>query len=236
MQSMQPQSNYQDFLKTIAIIAMVIDHLGLYFFPEYEIMRVIGRTAMPLFCFFSGYNFHDKPKFKILICGVALYIFTTILFKQFTTTNILIPIFIGQCYLYFFHNNLKSFFYSGYCHVIALGVLWCVTWIFIDYGTLVLAIMVLGYIAKHDSVNIRLALLISVILSLFHTIAVFEFSDIYVIMAISLGLAEYILIIMKDFNQPISVNLRIISRYSIYIYCIHLALIQFIFVYYTTTQ
>jgi len=227
------QANYQDLLKTIAIIAMFIDHLGLYFFPKYEVMRVIGRIAMPLFCFFAGYNFHGKPNFKILLWGTGLYILTTILFKQLLTTNILIPIFIGQCYLYYFQDSIKSFFYSGYCHVIALGVLWCITWGFVDYGTLVLAIMTLGYIAQRDFSNLRLALLISVILSLFHTITTFGFSDIYVIMTISLGVIEYILMIMKDFNQQISVNLRIISRYSIYIYCIHLAIIQFMFVYYT---
>lgn len=76
---MKTESNYQDFLKTIAIITMVIDHLGLYFFPEYEIMRVIGRVSMPIFCFFVGYNFHKKPKIKILVVGVVLHIFTTII-------------------------------------------------------------------------------------------------------------------------------------------------------------
>ena len=34
-------SNYQDVLKTMAIFAMFIDHLGLYLFPEINEFRVV---------------------------------------------------------------------------------------------------------------------------------------------------------------------------------------------------
>lgn len=40
-----------DFLKLIAIIAMVIDHVGGVFFPEHPIFRWIGRIAFPIFCY-----------------------------------------------------------------------------------------------------------------------------------------------------------------------------------------
>lgn len=39
------------FLKLIAIAAMLIDHLGARVFPEYEVMRIIGRLAFPLFAY-----------------------------------------------------------------------------------------------------------------------------------------------------------------------------------------
>lgn len=226
---MKTESNYQDFLKTIAIITMVIDHLGLYFFPEYEIMRVIGRISMPIFCFFAGYNFHKKPKIKILVVGVLLHIFTTILFKQFTTTNILIPIFLGQCYLYCFQNSLNNFFYKGYCHVVFLGTLWFCTWFLVDYGTIGLAIMLLGYIAKHDLGNLRLALAISMILTVLHTIAVFPLSYIYVLIVVIFGILQYIFMVARNFEQKIAINLRIISHNALYIYAIHLAILQFLF-------
>ncbi|WP_341748400.1 TraX family protein [Candidatus Tisiphia endosymbiont of Dascillus cervinus] len=226
---MKTESNYQDFLKTIAIITMMIDHLGLYFFPEYEIMRVIGRISMPIFCFFVGYNFHKKPKIKILVVGVLLHIFTTILFKQFTTTNILIPIFLGQCYLYCFQNSLNNFFYKGYSHVVFLGTLWFCTWFLVDYGTIGLAIMLLGYIAKHDLGNLRLALAISMILTVLHTIAVFPLSYIYVLIVVIFGVLQYIFMVARNFEQKITINLRIISHNALYIYAIHLAILQFLF-------
>lgn len=40
-----------DFLKLIAIISMVIDHVGGRFFPEYPAFRWLGRMAFPIFCY-----------------------------------------------------------------------------------------------------------------------------------------------------------------------------------------
>lgn len=38
-------------LKLIAVITMLIDHIGLAVFPQYASMRYIGRLAFPLYCF-----------------------------------------------------------------------------------------------------------------------------------------------------------------------------------------
>ena len=40
-----------DFLKLIAIVSMVIDHVGSAFFPEYPVFRWLGRLAFPIFCY-----------------------------------------------------------------------------------------------------------------------------------------------------------------------------------------
>ena len=39
------------FLKLIAIVTMTIDHLGAVVFPQYTVMRVIGRIAFPIFAY-----------------------------------------------------------------------------------------------------------------------------------------------------------------------------------------
>ena len=38
-------------LKWIAIISMLIDHIGLVLFPEEQIFRIIGRLAFPIFAY-----------------------------------------------------------------------------------------------------------------------------------------------------------------------------------------
>jgi hypothetical protein len=45
-------------LKVIAVLTMVIDHVGLLFFPHQIIWRVLGRISFPLFAFFvaEGYR------------------------------------------------------------------------------------------------------------------------------------------------------------------------------------
>ncbi|NLM86421.1 MAG: hypothetical protein GX171_06995 [Clostridiales bacterium] len=40
----------QSLIKLVAIITMIIDHVGVIFFPGVLFLRLIGRIAMPLFC------------------------------------------------------------------------------------------------------------------------------------------------------------------------------------------
>jgi hypothetical protein len=52
-------------IKIIALVTMLIDHIGVVFFPEYTVLRIIGRIAMPLFafCIARGF-FYTKSKGK----------------------------------------------------------------------------------------------------------------------------------------------------------------------------
>lgn len=54
-------------LKLIAIITMIIDHVGFLLFNEYEIFRIIGRISFPIFCFLlvEGY-YHTRNAYKYL--------------------------------------------------------------------------------------------------------------------------------------------------------------------------
>ena len=38
-------------LKMIAVVAMLIDHIGAILLPQYEILRIIGRIAFPIFAY-----------------------------------------------------------------------------------------------------------------------------------------------------------------------------------------
>lgn len=40
-----------NFLKLIAILCMVVDHVGTVFFPGYPAFRWVGRLAFPIFCY-----------------------------------------------------------------------------------------------------------------------------------------------------------------------------------------
>lgn len=38
-------------IKILACVFMVIDHIGLIFFPQYEALRIVGRLSMPFFAY-----------------------------------------------------------------------------------------------------------------------------------------------------------------------------------------
>ncbi len=65
-----------DLLKIIAILTMLIDHAGVLLFPEYDIMRTIGRISFPIFCFFiaNGYRYTSNRRHYFLRILVFAFI------------------------------------------------------------------------------------------------------------------------------------------------------------------
>ena len=64
-------------LKIIAAVAMLIDHIGLMFFPSMTILRIIGRLAFPIFAFMiaEGCRYtKNKLRHFLTLAGFALAI------------------------------------------------------------------------------------------------------------------------------------------------------------------
>lgn len=59
-------------LKMIALVSMLVDHVGDMFFPEVMWMRMIGRLSMPLFsfCIAEGYAHTRNPQRYLLRMGM----------------------------------------------------------------------------------------------------------------------------------------------------------------------
>ncbi|MBO7736222.1 MAG: hypothetical protein J6S22_00120, partial [Clostridia bacterium] len=61
-------------IKILAAIAMVVDHVGLLFFPFNPIFRMIGRLAFPLFAYMiaEGCKYtKNKWKYLLLMAGLG---------------------------------------------------------------------------------------------------------------------------------------------------------------------
>ncbi len=62
-------------IKLIAFTSMVIDHIGLLFFPHIVFFRIIGRLAFPLFAWLiarGAHHTHDLKKYMIRLGLLAL--------------------------------------------------------------------------------------------------------------------------------------------------------------------
>ncbi len=55
-------------LKIIALITMLVDHIGWIFFPEILVFRIIGRLSFPIYAYFIAHGFfHTRSKKKYLL-------------------------------------------------------------------------------------------------------------------------------------------------------------------------
>lgn len=61
-------------LKLIALAAMTVDHIGVQFFPQSMIFRIIGRLALPIFAYMIAQGCRytkNKRRYLATIAGVA---------------------------------------------------------------------------------------------------------------------------------------------------------------------
>lgn len=222
------KDNYQDILKFIALICMVIDHLGLYLFPDELWMRLVGRIAMPLFCLFAGYNFKGKIRYMLLAYGAALYGASYyFIFQLFIEANILISIFLGQVFLRIFSKCFNKP-YFGFLAVAVLGPLAVFTDTIFDYGTLAIACMVLGYMIKQNEED-KLILSLGIAgLGFIHSFCVFKpYDDAAHMTGTLMGYAFLIFIVnYKKFSAEIKCGFKFITRRTMEFYVLHLFIIR----------
>ncbi len=84
----------QNTLKIIAVVSMLIDHIGFLLFPKIIVFRILGRLAFPIFAFFimEGARYtKSRPKYllRMIIFGVICQIPAS-LFSPSTPLNIFI--------------------------------------------------------------------------------------------------------------------------------------------------
>ena len=117
MRKIQILSN--NALKIIAAIAMVIDHVGLLFFPKIAIYRIIGRIAFPIFAYmFAEGSYYTRNKLKHFLFLLLATVLTQIgyfigtqsyyasIFLVFFVSLILIRLFD---YVLCYYNQDKKF-------------------------------------------------------------------------------------------------------------------------------
>lgn len=62
-------------LKLIAIVGMVLDHIGWVLFPDVVIFHFIGRITFPIFCYFITEGFlktRNRKNYLLRILGIAI--------------------------------------------------------------------------------------------------------------------------------------------------------------------
>lgn len=91
--------NRYDLLKLIALVAMTLDHVGFYYFPDTDGLRILGRVAAPLFLFLVGYNQSYRFRWELLAAAVVSSLGDGLLTGMWWPQSILWTILLGRMVL-----------------------------------------------------------------------------------------------------------------------------------------
>jgi len=235
------QTSSHDTVKFLALMAMIIDHIGMYFLPNMPELRVIGRIAMPLFLFLVGFthNSEKKTKYNILFYGMLLYVFNYFLtvwntgnpleISAILPFNILITIFISRFALTYLEKIIKS-----PANLVGLMMLsltfYLFTTPFFEYGTLAFLFAMAGKLIKtkqfSSSIN-HLFITTSLLAYLAIQSWVFELLPRDIMAFLIITLAVLVLMYTYEFRKIFITNIyvdsviKFVSRYSLQIYVAH---------------
>lgn len=162
-------------LKMIAIITMVIDHIGYVFIPTntayYDIFRAIGRISFPIFCFLivEGF-FHTRSHVNYLIRLIIFALFSEIPFDlafhntlfYWDSQNVFITLALGLLAIFCLEEMNNRRVYS--IPLILIGVV--AVFSNCDYGIGGVLLICMFYLTRHAP-GIRI-LLTALILYMFY--------------------------------------------------------------------
>lgn len=138
-----------DLLKTIAILLMVIDHIGIYFYPDESWFRVLGRLCVPIWFFLIGYARTRDIPFKVIL-GVGILMGSNMLAGEFLfPVTILVTLMIGRYYIdtWMFAARRGGEAMAGLFFMLLL--LTFPTFLIFEYGTLGLLFTVFGALCRY---------------------------------------------------------------------------------------
>lgn len=129
---------------------MIIDHIGVYFFPEQMGWQVVGRLSLPIWMFLIGCS-NSRDITPMLYWGATLLFVSNIIFGQaIFPLNILVTIIIVRMILDYVMQFTLSGFQNMFLGVAALMILVFPTLFIFDYGTQAILFAMFGYMVRHQ--------------------------------------------------------------------------------------
>ena len=162
-----PQSSKvtSNVIKLVAMVTMIIDHIGYVLLPQYRFLRYIGRIAFPLFIFLLVEGFfhtHDRRLYLIRLAGFAfisevcfdLGFRSTLIFPQ--KQNVFFTLSIGFVVMllleFLFSVDTRTFRFPAMAYGALLGIMACIILadlLHTDYGSYGVVAIGVCYLCHH---------------------------------------------------------------------------------------
>lgn len=157
-------------LKFIAMITMLIDHIGMIFYPNVLIFRIIGRIAFPTYAFLiaEGCRYtHNKKKYflRIFILGIV-YSIVFMIAEQYVYMCVLITFSFSILLIYLYDYVKQSFKKRWIFLFFAISMIYffC-SYIEVDYGFFGILVAFLIYLSNDKWIKVLLLFISLLLLS-----------------------------------------------------------------------
>lgn len=228
--------NNCDVLKFIAVVLMVIDHLGLFFFQKYHLMRAIGRSSAPIWLFFVGFFYQHRDGRKLYWAALFDYALQQLLFPGTWRFGILGTIILTRPLLQL------AMLWQKQPWAMALIVGICllgssVTNHWVEYGSVIMLFSFAGALQCEKNPFAPAILLIATGSYFLRQKLLFGFTvpefmlSLIIFFPLFTQLKRFKLQQQEDlFPQPIVHVIRFCSRHSLWVYIGHYRLFQLLFI------
>jgi hypothetical protein len=142
--------NSYDTLKLLALLSMVFDHLGNYFFSEDLFLRALGRYAFPAFLFLVGYSGYWKIKPDIIIYMLVIALVTVFTRNHLFPINILLSIIVARFAMQWIERTLPLNTENLVKIYIISLFLWLFTALPMEYGSIGLLFAMCGLLQRRQ--------------------------------------------------------------------------------------
>ena len=138
-----------DLLKAFAVIIMIIDHIGYYFYPDDMWWRAVGRIGFPIWFYLAGYaRGRDIPRI-LLGGGLFLLAMNFVVGETLFPLNALFTIMILRLCIDPVMNIVRGNVQRIWGFLFIFTVLFLPTTALTEYGTLAAIFAMFGYMVRH---------------------------------------------------------------------------------------
>lgn len=190
-----------DYLKLLAIMTMLIDHVGYLFFPKHVFFRVIGRVSFPIFAYLisRGYKYTsnlERYLHRLLLLGIFSQLPYILVFKS--GANIFFTLVLGLMSIYCFDK------------INFVGLFICIVLSYIlpvSYGIYGVFTILAFHVFQESRVYTSITFSILTFIYFLHYNAYIQFFSIF-----------SLFFIFKEWKSSIQIN----KHFSYFVYPIHL--------------
>lgn len=156
--------NKNEILKLIAAISMLVDHVGVLFFPDVIMMRIIGRLAFPIFAYYIAQGFINTSNINKYILRIFIFsiisqvpfcFFAYIIIGNYLYFNVLFTFLLALILLYAVENKQ---YIIGICIAFIPITLEMFMSIDTDYGTYGIIMVLIFYLFREKTIIRNIAI------------------------------------------------------------------------------